>query len=324
VLKLLNNPQYFHSMRISIVVSVVLLSTSISGAQAQSGAGFPVQFIQFFKTYNLINPASIGKDSAVEFKTGNKSLTGAFSGVRTFYFNGNVVLNPSSKGKSRHALGASFINDKEGDYINRNRAALLYAVHLPLTRKITMSAGFAVGFLNFAYKASNISAGGSAFAPNADVGLWLHGLNFNIGISGNQIFPTTLSPIDEIYTIERHYNLAADRTFVLSPYVSMTPALVLRWVDQDNYNADVALILLVQRNVMVAGGYKYDKGVSLSGGLEKIKIGRQLLKMTFSYYAPLAGLTYYNPQSYELSFQFIPARGRKSKNQPDDQTEEEE
>jgi type IX secretion system PorP/SprF family membrane protein len=310
-------------MRIYIIVSVVFFSNCIYKVQAQSGAGLPVQFIQFFKTYSLINPASIGKDSAIEFSTGNKSLTGAFSGVRTFYAMANVQLNARGKNKSKHVLGLTFINDKEGSFINRNRASLLYAFHLPVSKKSTMSLGMAAGFINYSYKASNISAGGSAYAPNADIGLWLHRPHFNIGISGNQIIASKLTPIDETYTIERHYNLTADKTFLLSPYFSLTPAFIFRWYDQEYYNADLALILLIQDNVTTAVSYKYDRGVSVSGGLEDIKLGRSLFKLMFSYYFPLGGVTNYNPAAYELSFRFVPGAHRKSTNSIDTEEAEE-
>lgn len=311
-------------MRIYIIVSVVFLSNCINEAQAQSGAGLPVQFIQFFKTYSLINPASIGKDSAIEFSTGNKSLTGAFSGVRTFYANANVQLHARGKNKSKHVLGLNFINDKEGSFINRNRASLVYAFHLPISKKSTVSAGIAAGFINYSYKASNISAGGSAYAPNADIGLWMHRSNFNIGISGNQIIASKLTPIDETYTIERHYNLAADRTFLLGPYLSLTPAFIFRWYEEQNYNADFALILVIQDNVTGAVSYKYDKGVSVSGGLEDIKLGRSMVKLMFSYYFPLGGVTNYNPAAYELSLRFVPGAHRRSTFNTNDSEEEEE
>jgi type IX secretion system PorP/SprF family membrane protein len=308
-------------MRIYILACFVLFFSRIPSCVAQPGAGLPVQFIQFFKTYNLINPASIGKDAPLSFNTGNKSLTGAFSGVRTFYFNANVQLNPSEKRSPIHVLGLSFINDKEGSFINRNRASLIYAFHLPISKRVTLSAGAAVGFLNFAYKASNISAGGSAFAPNADVGLWLSRSDFNIGVSSNQIIASSLTPIDATYTIERHYNLIAEKTFVLSPYIAFTPAFVFRWFDQNYYNADLALIMLIQENLSVAIGYKYQSGASVSGGLEKIKLGRHALKLMLSYYTPVSGITSYNAQSYELSFQFVPAKRKKGEVESQDDEE---
>jgi type IX secretion system PorP/SprF family membrane protein len=311
-------------MKIYIVVSIVFFSNCIYKVQAQSGAGLPVQFIQFFKTYSLINPASIGKDSAVEVSAGNKSLTGAFSGVRTFYAAGSVQLNARGKYKSRHVLGITFINDKEGSFINRNRAALQYAFHLPISKKAILSTGIAAGFINYAYKASNISAGGSAFAPNLDVGLWLHRPLFNIGVSGNQLIASQLTPINETYTIERYYNLVADKTFLLSPYFSLTPAFNFRWYEQEYYNADLALILVMQNNITTAVGYKYDKGASVSGGLEDIKLGSHALKMMFSYYFPLTNVSSYNPQAYELSLRFVPGTHRGKKGSRSEMEEEEE
>lgn len=284
-----------------------------------------MQFIQFFKTNALINPASIGKDSTIELSTGNKSLTGAFSGVRTFYAYGHAQLNARKKNKSRHVIGLTFINDKEGSFINRNRASLQYAFHLPISKKTILSAGASAGFINYSYKASNISAGGSAYAPNADIGLWLHRPNFNIGVSGNQIIGSKLTPIDETYIIERHYNLTADKTVALGPYISLTPAFIFRWYDEEYYNADLALILLVQDNVTAAVGYKYDKGVSVSGGLEDIKLGQHALKMMFSYYFPIGEVTSYDPQAYELSLRFVPNahRGRHKRNSVVEEEEEE-
>ncbi|MDF2454398.1 MAG: hypothetical protein K0R51_391 [Cytophagaceae bacterium] len=303
-------------MRIYIVVSVVFFSNCIYSAHAQSGAGLPVQFIQFFKTNALINAASIGKDSAIELSTGNQSLTGAFSGVRTFYAYGHAQLNARKKNKSRHVIGLTFINDKEGSFINRNRATLQYAFHLPISRKSILSAGASAGFINYSYKASNISAGGSAYAPNADIGLWLHRARFNIGISGNQLLASKLTPIDETYTIERHYNLTADKTVALGPYLSLTPAFIFRWFDKDYYNADLALIIVIQDNVTAAVGYKYNKGLSVSGGLEDIKLSQHVLKMMFSYYFPVGEVSNYNPQAYELSLRFVPNahRGRYKNN----------
>jgi len=311
-------------MRIYIIVSVVFFSNCIHEAQAQSGVGLPVQFIQFFKTYSLINPASIGKDSSIEFSTGNKSLTGAFSGVRTFYANANVQLNARGKNKSKHVLGLTFTNDKEGSFINRNRASLVYAFHLPISRKSTVSAGVAAGFINYSYKASNISAGGSAFAPNADIGLWIHRSNFNMGVSGNQILASKLTPIDETYTIERHYNLIADRTFLLGPYLTLTPAFVFRWYEEQYYNADLALILVIQDNVTTALTYKYNRGISVSGGLEDIKVGGSMFKLMFSYYFPLGGVTNYNPAAYELSLRFVPGAHRRSGSYGDSDEEQED
>ncbi|HXA01741.1 MAG TPA: PorP/SprF family type IX secretion system membrane protein [Cytophagaceae bacterium] len=295
-------------MRIYICASVIFFSNCLSGSYAQLGPGLPVQFLQFFRTYNLINPASIGRESSIEFSTGNKSLLGDFSTIRTSYVSGNMQVNAAGTNTSKHVVGLTFINDREGSFINTNRASMLYAFHLPVSGRWTLNAGIAAGFINYGYKASNISAGGSAFAPNADIGLWLYHPDFNIGFSGNQIIPSKFTPIDKTYTLKKYYNLIADKKFLINPDLSLTSAFVFRWSYRNYYIADIALIMLIQRTLSIAVAYKYKMGASVSGGLEDIKLGRHILKMMISYYAPLGALTSYNPQSLELSLQFIPFR----------------
>jgi type IX secretion system PorP/SprF family membrane protein len=297
-------------MRIYFITSAIFFSNCISGSYAQSGPGLPVQFIQFFKTYNLINPASIGRNSPLELSAGNKSLLGDFSTIRTTYVYGHAQLNASGSNKSKQVAGITFINDQEGSFINTNRASLLYAFHLPIGNRWMLNAGTAAGFINYAYSASNISAGGSAFAPNADIGLWLHHPDFNLGISGNQILPSRLTPINQTYTIKKYYNLITDKKFTINHNLSLTPVLLFRWTYGNYYTVDIALLILIQQNLSLALAYKHKMGASISGGLEDINLGPHILKMMFSYYSPLGGLTYYNPQSFELSLQFIPSRNR--------------
>lgn len=297
-------------MRICNRVFVVVLLVLSYPSQAQTATGLPVQFIQFFKTYSLVNPSSMAKDSSLEMNVGDKSLLGAFNGVRTFYAYGHAQLNKRKPFGSKQVLGLTFMNDREGSYINRNRVSLMYAFHLPISERMTVHAGVAVGVINYFFKASNISAGGSAFAPNADLGLWLHRADFNVGISGNQLIPSTLTPIDQTYTVARYYTFIADKTFIVGPYFLLTPAFTFRWEPTSDYTTDVALVALVQDNLTMALAYKVERGVSVSAGLEKIKLGQSLLKMMVSYFTPIGRVVNYNPNAYEVSLGFIPGRKR--------------
>ena len=269
-----------------------------------------MQFVQFYKTYTLINPASIGRENPVEFNTGNRALTGGFSDVRTFYANANVRFDKSDGTASRHATGLTFINEKEGTYINRNTASFLYAFHIPITYRLTFSAGAAAGFINYAFKASAVNSGGSAFAPNGDIGLWLHRSDFNIGVSCNQVIPSRLTPFNATYLIDRYYNFAADKSFELDRNFRLMPTMVLRWFNKDLYDLDAGIVSLIQNNLTAVIAYKYRKGVSVSGGFDNIKIGQNIFKLLFSYYDPMGPLNYYNPQTYELSLNFLPSKKR--------------
>jgi len=295
-------------MRVIIFSAIVFLNC-IPGSYAQSGPGLPVQFIQFFKTYNLVNPASIGRTSPLEFSAGNKSLLGDFSSIRTTYFTTNIQLNKRMENRSKQVIGLNLINDQEGSYINTNRASILYAFHIPIKTNWTLNAGISAGFLNYAFSASNISAGGSSFAPTADIGLWLHHATFNLGISGNQIIPSKLEPLRQTYTIKKYYTLIADKKIPINPYLTLMPALILRWPYNYYTSSDVALMMIIQNNLSLGVTYRYKMGGSITGGLEDIKIGNHVAKMMFSYYAPL-GITYYNPQVIEISIQFVPSGNR--------------
>jgi type IX secretion system PorP/SprF family membrane protein len=296
-------------MRVYLIFSTIVLFNCNPGSYAQSGPGLPLQFVQFFKTYNLINPSSIGRTSPLEFSAGNKSLLGDFSSIRTTYFTTNIQLNKRIENRHKQVFGINLINDQEGSYINTNRASILYAFHIPIKTNWTLNAGISAGFLNYAFSSSNISAGGSSFAPTADIGLWLHHAKFNLGISGNQIIPSKLEPLKQTYTIKKYYTLIADKKFILNPYITLIPAILFRWPYNYYTSTDMALMMIIQNNLSVGLTYRYKMGASFSGGLEDIKIGSHVAKMMFSYYSPL-GITYYNPQAIEISVQFIPSGNR--------------
>ncbi len=289
-----------------IVFSVVMMTVCSCTMYAQSSVILPVQFTHFFKTYTFVNPSSIGRTAPVEIMAGNKSLSGAFSGVRTIYANANFRLRKDSANRVKHVLGISFINDREGVYITRSRASALYAFHLPLSTFVTMSAGAGVGFVNYAFNPSNISTGGSDIAPNLELGLWLRGKNFNFGISGNQLVPFRMTPLDATYVLSRHYTFLVDKTFFLSPSLKLMPAFQYRWEEANRRNADGFLVLLLQDNLTFGAGYKYQRALAFSAGLEKIKIGNQVFRIMFSYNSPVGKKLYYNHQAYDLLLSYSP------------------
>jgi len=290
-----------------IFVGVMLFFTSLP-VLAQVPGGLPAQFIQFFKTYQLSNPAAAGRDSSFEITTGNRSLLGAFSGVRTSYGYTQFQLGHASANKVRSMMGLNFINDREGNYISKNRATMLYSVHIPLSARAALNAGASAGFLNYSYKASDIDGGGSAFAPDLGLGLWLQTTKFNLGFSANQLIPARLKPASETYILARYYTLNIDRNFLLSRHLSLKPACAVRVIDKKNYTGEAALLALIQQNLLAGVTYKYKKGGSISVGVENIHFGQNIFKLLCSFYTPLTGFDYYNPQSLEISLSYIHQR----------------
>lgn len=283
-----------------VCLCIILYFCTLTFVSAQ----LPAQFVQFFKTYHLINPSVIGKDSTLQLNTANRSLLGAFTGVRTSYASIHFQLGKASVNKLRNLLGINFINDREGSFISRNRASLLYTVHIPLSSIASLNTGVSAGFINYSYKPSDIDGGGSAFAPNLDVGIWFQTINFNFGISSNQLIASKLRVISETYYIERYYTLNMDRKFELGPHLSLQPALGLRLLNKNTYTIEGAIQLLVQNNLLTALTYKYKRGASVSAGIEHVRVGGYYVRLLCSFYTPVSQFDYFNPQSLELSLGF--------------------
>ena len=294
-----------------IILSIVVIIANLSTIVAQPTKVLPVQFTHFFKTYSFLNPASIGMNAPFEAMAGDKALTGAFAGVQTIYANINLQLSKDSVRKVKHVMGITFVNDKEGSFINRSRVSLLYALHIPLSEKFTLSSGTAVGFVNHFFGASNINPGGSDLAPNIDFGIWLRSKSFNLGISGDQLVPFTMRPIDQAYVLSRHYNIVLDKSISLSRHLKFTPTVLWRWDELNNKNFDFALLSLIHENLLVAVSYKYERALAFSAGLERIKIGNQIFRLMLSYNSPAGKKLYYNPQSYDLLLSYVILKKKK-------------
>ncbi|MFN3404244.1 MAG: type IX secretion system membrane protein PorP/SprF [Cytophagaceae bacterium] len=281
-----------------------LVNFASTVAFAQSGDIFPVPFDQYFNSYQLLNPAAAGTRSNVELFAEDRELTGALQGVRTYFVNANAILNPNTKGV-RHIAGMYFINDKEGNYFNRSRASLLYGIHLRVAEDIFFNAGASFGFVNFVYKGSNISAGGSSFAPNADVGLWLYNKNFNAGVSFNQIFQGKIQPMDEAMHLKRFVNIYGDRNFSISPSLDFRPAFTARLAEGYPHQIRGTGIATIHSLLVTGAGYSLNEGFTFVGGVKNIELNKTLLQLLVSYYSPYKVQSINNFQRLEFSLNFF-------------------
>jgi type IX secretion system PorP/SprF family membrane protein len=271
---------------------------------AQTNTIVPAQFQQFFKVYPLINPASMAIHNDIGFMAGDKSLLGVFKGTRTFYANFYYNISKPGSDNRKNVIGCTFINDKEGSYIDKNQAMLSYAIHIPVKKSLIASAGASLGFVNYSFNASMMNAGGSSFAPNGDVGIWLHDNKFNAGVSVNQLFGGALQPLRQYYHLTRYINVNLDRVFFINADYSLMPSVSFRWVNEEYYNLDIAGTILYRKILSGGLGMKYQRGLLFYMGLEKIDLGSADMKVMVSYYNTFNKKYLYEVQSLELSLNF--------------------
>ena len=137
-------------------------------ALAQVNVTVPDYFDQFFNNYYLLNPANTDTSYKVKINVGDKSETGLLEGVRKIYVDGDLKLETGRKGMN-HFIGVQVVNSKDGDFISRSRFYGRYSWRAMITQNSSLSAGISMGFVNYAFKASQSGAGGVACVGDGDI-----------------------------------------------------------------------------------------------------------------------------------------------------------
>ncbi|MBX9851256.1 MAG: type IX secretion system membrane protein PorP/SprF [Cytophagaceae bacterium] len=255
----------------------------------QNGEVLPVQFNQFYQNYSLVHPAGTGLNKSFQVFLGYQGLTGIFKGVNTSYAGLNFRLkSKDTLHRKGHAFGINIYNNREGYYFNRGRLSISYAWHNPISWNWILSGGISLGVINHIYQGSDISAGGSALKPNADIGVFLYSLDqTHFGLTFSQLVGGDMSPLESSLRIKRHINISADKIFKVSPYFSLMPAVLIRTpVRKTSFDADLSMLAIVQDVVSFGVHYKFRYGYSIVGGIKNIKMGSSGFDLFFSYYSP--------------------------------------
>jgi type IX secretion system PorP/SprF family membrane protein len=291
---------------------LVLVFPFLSRVNAQTMESVPVQFGQFFNAYSIINPASCGSKSDIEFELGRQGHGGIWKNVSTTYASGSFRIAPSTKKNNFHVIGLTFLGDKEGVYLNRSRIYLNYGWHTHLTKRLSVGAAASMGFFSYLVSGSNANATGGAAAPDGSLGLWLYSQRCYLGVSASQLFNSEVTPLQETTRLPRHYNVTGGYSIRMSQWLAVVPKMVVRYTPDYPLDIDVAVTSVV--NNIVSGGinYRYDKGIVYMVGLERLRIKKGNFKVTFSYTMP-AGRLLNNIQTYELALNYDYKRSKKAK-----------
>jgi hypothetical protein len=96
---------------------------------------YPVQFSQYMRHSQFINPASIGSHAKFETSFGSRNHIGNFSSVSTYFAGFSLaVKNPLKADRPFNVLGLKVDTDQEGKYIARSRFYAVYAFHFKIYR----------------------------------------------------------------------------------------------------------------------------------------------------------------------------------------------
>ena len=227
-------------MRISVLFLCLFCFLLVNGQSQYSY--YPVQFSQYMRHYQFINPASIGSHAKIETALGSRNHLGNFSSISTYFAGFSLSLkNPLRADRPFSVLGVKVDTDQEGKYIARSRFYVTYAFHFKIFSDYYFSGGVDFGALNMSVKGTPSVGDKSEFVPDANSGIWIYNENFHLGISVNQIFNGRLQPYQEISQLSRHFNITLMREFRINSFFAVKPSFLFRFPGYLNYNADYSI-----------------------------------------------------------------------------------
>ena len=320
----------------SFFVLLCIFFSSVKLYAQQQISSLPIPFNQYMRTYAMINPASNGSYAKTEVSVGNQRHGANWSNINTFYFNGcirlskdrktavkanvpnfeedtlseyeeeeDTVMQYSDLSNNYHVAGINLTGDKEGTFLNRTGVYAIYAWHTHLSERLMLSAGTSLGVKNYSVGDNYINGGGSAFAPDGSIGLWLYNADFHFGASANQLFNGKLKPIGETTVLTRQYNITAGKLIPLNHFLSIKPSFLVSVAKQNPVSANITIGSLWQDVFSATINYKFKNGLTYLIGLEKVRIGDSYVKMMFSYYVPVGQFHQLNINTYEITLNYF-------------------
>lgn len=243
------------------------------------------QLSQYFQHPHAINPSLSGIDDFWKVNLGYRQQYSGMEGIdspETYFISFNGVFKKPdirmnsvrisrpeayeeqetdkaySKRMRKHGFGGFLSQDRFAGY-QITSGLLSYAYHIPLSRKLSMSVGFAGTVDNFGYTAQNyhvrtliddvyeaISAGRvNQTTYNLNVGSTLYGKNFYLGYAATQLIlaeTTSDDALDVPTTYINHYAMVGYQ-LNLSPQLMLQPSVMVRYdkLQEARFDANVKL-----------------------------------------------------------------------------------
>jgi len=124
-----------------------------------------------------------------------------------------------------------------------------------------------------------INARGTAFIPDADLGVYFDTPDFYIGLSADQLLESVIKLGDtgyDQYRMERNYYLIAGYDYPINDYLILTPSTLLKMSDVGAFQADLSAKLYFDQTYW--GGLTYRTGNALI-----VMAGLRIDKLVFGY-----------------------------------------
>jgi len=187
--------------------------------------------------------------------------------------------------KPHSGIGLILLNDHTGNF-NNFTANVTYAYHIGLTPNTNLAAGFGAGINQLHRDLSKTDFGDGVNAdpaqtsgninklkPDLNAGLWLYSRDYFVGVSAQQIIPSTISYGDNTAPVTGkaipHFFATAGYRFLLNDDINALPSVMVKYVQgtPTNPQFDVNMKLQYQDLLWLGVSYRLQDGYAGMVGL---------------------------------------------------------
>lgn len=253
-------------MKNIIVYFILIFATTNSFSQQE------LQMSNYLFDGIFLNPAYTGSKDFIRFSAMYRHQWTTFPGApRTGMFGANIPLQHDNMG-----IGLQIVTDHIG-VTSLNEFYATYAYQVRFKKNMALGIGLRAGVSVYSTRLSDLKvwdAGDQEFSnnitntviPKFGIGLYFHGENFYAGISIPTIwaYDNQHSPnidIDKSSWLRRHYYLSGAYVFKLPKELSLKPSVLLKYVVNAPFQADLTLTLGYKEIVFLSFGYRTNAAV---------------------------------------------------------------
>ncbi len=274
---------------------------SVSGQQN-------AQFTNFLFNAFEINPANAGLKKCLDARVGYRTQWIGFEdNPRTVFVSAHQRIDAISNERGViHGAGITIKGDNTGP-TGRTALHLNYAIHLPLSRKVRLAFGVALGALQYRLDASAFDyndpgdpilqqSQSEIVFPDMKAGVWLYSKYWFIGFSGAHITNPTLKNIGEDVRLQPNFNLMAGRIFESGDKMSYIPAAELKFTGNSTPSLDVNFWADYDNRVAIGLGFRSQDAVS---GMLKFNF-LEYFTLAYAYDFTYSKVRYGSSNSHEI------------------------
>ncbi len=182
-------------------------------------------------------------------------------------------------------IGFTLLNDRAGP-LNRFSASATYAYHLPVSEKMSLSAGVSAGIQNLSLNSGKLDFGSenpvdpavagngylNRLLPDINAGLWLYSNNMFLGLAAQNILPSKLVYSEKSVHLQNgklipHLFLTGGYRFFLNEDISMLPSFMAKFIAPLPLSFDLNTKFQYRDILWTGASYRQNEGFAAMFGV---------------------------------------------------------